>query len=54
MNEAGLVSFAAMVTDRYERALRHLAENAFASKDWQFARNILGGMEVKESIQKEI
>lgn len=52
MNEAGLLSFAALVTDRYERALRHLAETGFASKDWQFAKFVLDGLSVEEARQK--
>lgn len=29
------------IAEHYEAALRHLAENAFASKDWRFAQAAL-------------
>lgn len=52
MSEAGLLDFAALVTDRYERALRHLAETGFASKDWRFAKFVLEGLSIEEAQQK--
>ena len=34
---------------QYEEALRHLAEHAFATRDWRFAQAILKGHSVEEA-----
>lgn len=35
---------------RYEVALRHLAENGYASKDWRFAQMVLNGKSVADAL----
>lgn len=37
-------------TARYEAALRHVAERAFASRDWRFAVCVLNGMSIDAAI----
>lgn len=38
--------------NKFEAALRYLAENAFASKDWRFAQAVLNGETIQQAKEK--
>lgn len=38
--------------EKYETALRHIAEHGFASKDWQYARDVLNGEDQRKAVVK--